>query len=336
MRRDDGSDPGAGQVADIPVAAASVRWERPTARSFWNSLADPERDALAAAGVEEVFRPGAVLCRAGEDTSQVMVIDSGWVKVSIRQGPGVAEKILAVRGQGDVVGERAALATGVRSATVTALDEVSAMVVPAERFAEFLRGHPRAAEVLERQVTERREEDRMRLFPGDRAGAERRLAWLLLDLARRRGGYQHTSAAVFTLPMSQTELADWAGTSADAVGRFLRSWRDRGIIARSERPRRLTVVDLDGLATLCDAGPQDTRTDQVPTGTQVSTPPQQAPAQVTAAQVTAAQVTAAQVTAAQWQQDWREPLNCSVVFSDVAGFSDPVRTPSPPAAPWPG
>ena len=312
MRRDDGSDPGVGQVADtpadtradvpadVPVAAASVRWERPTARSFWNSLADPERDALAAAGVEEVFRPGAVLCRAGDDTSLVMVIDSGWVKVSIQEGPEVAEKILAVRGQGDVVGERAALTTGVRSATVTALDEVSAMVVPAERFAEFLRGHPRAAEVLERQVTERREEDRRRLFPGDRAGAERRLAWLLLDLAQRRGGYQHT---VFTLPMSQTELADWAGTSADAVGRFLRSWRDRGIIARSERSRRLTVVDLDGLAALCDAGPPDTRADRVPNGTQALAPE----------------------AAAQWQQDWCEPLNCSVLFTDVAGFSDPVR-----------
>ena len=305
VRRDDGSDPGAGQVAgigvDIPVAAASVRWERPTARSFWNSLADPERDALAAAGVEEIFRPGAVLCRAGDDTSQVMVIDSGWVKVSLREGPDTAEKILAVRGQGDVVGERAALTTSVRSATVTALDEVSAMVVPAERFAEFLRGHPRAAEVLERQVTERREEDRTRLFPGDRAGAERRLAWLLLDLAQRRGGYQHT---VFTLPMSQTELADWAGTSADAVGRFLRSWRDRGIIARSERSRQLTVIDLDGLAALCDAGPPDTRADRAPNGAQA----------------------VAREAAAQWQQDWREPLNCSVLFTDVAGFSDPVRT----------
>src|SRR6266702_4390748 len=224
---------------------------------------------LAAAGVEEFFRAGAVLCRAGEDTSQVTIIDSGWVKVSVTDADG-GEKILAVRGQGDVVGERAALTTGVRSATVTALDEVSAMVVPAERFAEFLRGHPRAAEVLERQVTERREEDRMRLFPGERAGAERRLAWLLLDLAQRRGGYQHTSAAVFTLPMAQTELADWAGTSADAVGRFLRSWRDRGIIARSERPRRLTVIDLDGLAALCDVAPPDTRADRAPNGSRVA------------------------------------------------------------------
>src|SRR6185437_15964087 len=200
---------------------------------------------------------------AGDDTSHVMIIDSGWVKVSIRDGS--AEKIVAVRGQGDVVGERAALTAGVRSATVTALDEVSAMVIPAERFAEFLRGHPRAAEVLERQVTERRKEDRGRLFPANRAGAsragaerdaaERRLAWLLSDLAQRRGGHQH---AVFTLPMSQQELADWAGTSADAVGRFLRSWRGRGIVARSERSRRLTVIDLDRLAALSDTALSDT------------------------------------------------------------------------------
>jgi CRP-like cAMP-binding protein/tetratricopeptide (TPR) repeat protein len=310
----------AGQVADIPVAAGSVRWERPTARSFWNALADPEREALAAAGVEEFFRAGAVLCHAGEDTSQVMIIDSGWVKVSVRDTDG-GEKILAVRGQGDVVGERAALTTGVRSATVTALDEVSAMVVPAERFAEFLRGHPRAADVLERQVTERREEDRARLFPAERAGAERRLAWLLLDLAQRRGGYQHTSAAMFTLPMSQQELADWAGTSADAVGRFLRSWRDRGIIARGERSRRLTIIDLDGLAALCDVAPPDTRADPAPNGSQIAAaqaatlPRQQAqsPQQAQSSQQ------------AQWQQDWREPLNCSIVFTDVAGFSDPVR-----------
>lgn len=105
------------------MAAGSVRWERPTARSFWNALADPEREALAAAGVEEFFRAGAVLCRAGEDTSQVTIIDSGWVKVSVTDANG-GENILAVRGQGDVVGERAALTTQVRSATVTALDEV--------------------------------------------------------------------------------------------------------------------------------------------------------------------------------------------------------------------
>ena len=241
-------------VTEIPVTAGNVRWERPTRRSFWNALADPEREALAAAGVEQIFRAGSVLCRAGDEGSQLMIIDSGWVKVSIKAGAGTEarEEILAVRGQGDLVGERA-LTAQVRSATVTALDEVSAMVVPRERFAEFLLGHPRASEVLQHQIAERREEDRARLSLGEPAGAERRLAWLLLELARRRGGYQQASAAAFTLPMSQQELAEWAGTSPDAIGRFLRSWRERGIIARSDRSRRLTVADLDGLAAICEA-----------------------------------------------------------------------------------
>jgi CRP-like cAMP-binding protein/tetratricopeptide (TPR) repeat protein len=303
------------------VVARSVRWERPTVRAFWNALADPEREALAAAGVEEVFRAGSVLYRAGDDSSQVMIIDSGWVKVSVRDGNDAGEKILAVRGQGDVIGERAALTTQVRSATVTALDEVAAMVVPADRFAEFLRGHPRAVEVLHRQVMERQDEDRARPFPGERASAERRLAWLLFDLAQRRGGYRHAAAAAFTLPMSQQELADWAGTTADAVGRFLRSWRERGIIARTERSRRLTVVDLDGLAAICDPVPPDAG--KVAGDRAAPAGNGQPPAAALGRQKVTGE--AAPKVAARWFGVPGEPLNCSILFTDVAGFGNPLR-----------
>jgi hypothetical protein len=182
---------------------------------------------------------------------------------------------------------------------------VPATVVPAERFAGLLSGHPRAADVLQRQAIERREEDRARLSLGEPAGAERRLAWLLLELARRRGGYQQAPATAFTLPMSQQELADWAGTSADAVGRFLRSWRERGIIARSERSRRLTVGDLDGLAAICDAAPAEAEAGQARDD---SRPP------------------GATRDMAAWLGGPAEPLNCSVLFTDVAGFGDPKRT----------
>lgn len=309
----------ADRARDIPVIAGNVRWERPPTRSFWNALADPEREALAAAGVEHIFRAGAVLCHAGDESIQVMVIDSGWVKVSVKADAKgeTKEEILAVRGQGDVVGESAALTTQVRSATVTALDEVSAMVVPAERFSEFLRGHPRATEVLQRQVIERREEDRTRLSLGEPAGAERRLAWLLCDLARRRGGYQQVSSATFTLPMSQQELADWAGTSLDAVGRFLRSWRERGIIARSDRARRLTVVDLESLAAMCKAAPSGTpsaaRHDSAPTAAE-NGPAQRVPPQHSVTRHLAA-----------WLDISGDPLNCSILFTDIAGFGDPRR-----------
>jgi hypothetical protein len=56
------------EIAAVPVVAGNVRWERPTVRAFWNALADPEREALAAAGSEEVFRAGSVLYRVGDDS----------------------------------------------------------------------------------------------------------------------------------------------------------------------------------------------------------------------------------------------------------------------------
>ncbi len=246
----DGTSQEPQRASEIRVVAENVRWERPTARSFWDALAEPERRALDASGMEKVFHAGSVLCREGDESSQVMIIDSGWAKVSVEVGGG--EQIFAVRGPGDVVGERAALMARVRSASVTALDEVRATVVAAERFTEFLLGHPRASEVLDRQVRERREEDRVRHFADELAGAERRLAWLLLELAQSRGGYQQAAPAVFTLPMSQQELADWAEASPDAVARFVRSWQERGIVRTGSR--QLSVVDLDGLAAICGAG----------------------------------------------------------------------------------
>ena len=38
-RKETGSKPVG--VKEIPVKAGNVRWERPTTRSFWNALADP-------------------------------------------------------------------------------------------------------------------------------------------------------------------------------------------------------------------------------------------------------------------------------------------------------
>ena len=105
----DGTTQEAHQVSEIPVVAANVRWERLTRRSFWDSLAAPERLALAASGVEEMFRVGSVLCREGDESSHVMIVESGWAKVSVTVGADAGEQIIAVRGPGDVIGERAAL-----------------------------------------------------------------------------------------------------------------------------------------------------------------------------------------------------------------------------------
>ncbi len=304
------------------MRAGSVRWERPASRSFWDSLADPERLALAASGMPAEFRAGSLLCRQGDESSQVMIIGSGWVKVSVpaddvRAG-GVGEQIIAVRGPGDVVGERAALVMRARSANVTALDEVRALVVTAERFVEFLVGHPRAAEVLERQERERREEDRARQFPGEPTDGERRLAWLLVELAQRRGGAGQDSPALLTLPMSQQELADWADVSLDAVGRFVRSWRERGIVLTDRR--QVSVVDLDALVAISGT---------YPAGHEIGAGTDGGEGQLSVAQrgqgAGGADMALVQM-GGPLDSILKSSLNCSIFVTDVAGFGTAAQS----------
>jgi CRP-like cAMP-binding protein len=87
-----------------------------------------------------------------------MVIQSGWTKVCVDVAG--RERILAIRGVGDLIGERAVLRVRSRSASVVALDAVATLLMPAEDFAAFLDDHPRVLAVLERQVYDRLTEER--------------------------------------------------------------------------------------------------------------------------------------------------------------------------------
>src|SRR5437588_315093 len=73
------------------------------------------------------FAAGARLIAEGNQADYVIVILSGRTKISVEENG--RERILAERGPGQLVGERAVLQISVRSANVTALDTVQALVV---------------------------------------------------------------------------------------------------------------------------------------------------------------------------------------------------------------
>ena len=125
--------------------------------NFWRSLAPAEQQALAAVGRERTFARGATLMREGEQANYVMVIRSGWTKITVADDDG--ERVVAERGPGQLVGERGALRLDVRSATVVALEMVRALVMRTEDFASFISAHPRALEVVENQIYDRLTED---------------------------------------------------------------------------------------------------------------------------------------------------------------------------------
>lgn len=158
--------PAPGDIWSNNMSRASMsRQSRPigsAAPVFWQSLTTAEQNALEACSQRKTYPSGAVLCRQAEPAEFVFIINSGRTGIYVGR-PGERGPI-AIRNPGDIIGERAAFEVRSRSATVVAIDEVQALVIPTADFAVFLEHHPRIVEMLERRVYERLTEDRRSLL----------------------------------------------------------------------------------------------------------------------------------------------------------------------------
>jgi CRP-like cAMP-binding protein len=125
--------------------------------SFWDVLDPTEREALRSVASWRTFAAGARLMEEGEQADHVMVILGGRVKVCTHENGN--ERMLAIHGRGQLVGERGALQVSVRSATVIALDMIWALVVQTKDFAAFVSAHPRVLDIVQRQLYQRHTED---------------------------------------------------------------------------------------------------------------------------------------------------------------------------------
>lgn len=91
---------------------------------------------------ERKFPAGSVLMRQGDTGAGLFVITSGHVKVTQATDPDRAEENLRTMGPGEVLGEMALLDDLPRSATVTAVDDVAALLLPIWEFRTILHGNP--------------------------------------------------------------------------------------------------------------------------------------------------------------------------------------------------
>ena len=210
---------------------------------FFELLRPDERAALEAAGRRQRYPRDAVIFREGSTSASVIIVLSGRVKVSSDTASGT-EVVLAVRGPGALLGELSAIDGGPRSATVTALEPVTALAVPSADFEQHLLDHGRTAFVLMRELTRRlRDADRKRIEFGafDTTG---RVAARLVELADRFGEPTDDGLRI-DLPLSQDELAGWTGASREAVTKALRILRQEGWIQTGRM--RVVITDLDAL-----------------------------------------------------------------------------------------
>jgi CRP/FNR family transcriptional regulator, cyclic AMP receptor protein len=218
---------------------------------FVAELTAGARDTLLDLGRSRRYTTGEVVFSEGSDSEFAVVVLEGRLKVSSTSEDG-HDTVLAFRGPGDLIGELSLFDGAPRSATVSAVEPAELLLITADRFMELLRAHPEIGPILLRILTSKlRDADRQRLEYGA-YDTTARVARRLVELADEHGvpGPSATGGVRITLPLSQSELAGWTGSSREAVARALASLRRGGVITTHRRS--IIVVDMVALRELAN------------------------------------------------------------------------------------
>jgi CRP/FNR family transcriptional regulator, cyclic AMP receptor protein len=110
--------------------------------SLFSSLDRKELQALAQSCQERKYSAGSTLFSQGDTGVGLYVITSGTVRITQAVHPDKAEEVLGTESVGGVLGEMALLDDLPRSATVAAVDDVTALLLPVWEFRAALQSHP--------------------------------------------------------------------------------------------------------------------------------------------------------------------------------------------------
>ncbi|MBV9011299.1 MAG: Crp/Fnr family transcriptional regulator [Pseudonocardiales bacterium] len=190
---------------------------------------------------------GHTFMREGEDSDFVLLIRKGTVKVI----SGKPERIIALRGPGETVGEMGVLLGKPRSATVVAWDDVTVLHVSDIEWRRFVDEHPRAKDALIVELGNRLDEASKKIGDSDLA-VERRLAKALAELVERGLTTTHDDGTR-SVRLAQKDLATLTGSSVEAVKKAVKVFKDNGLVDTGRLV--LCIRDVAALADVADGKP---------------------------------------------------------------------------------
>jgi CRP/FNR family transcriptional regulator, cyclic AMP receptor protein len=187
------------------------------------------------------FKRGEIVFHEGDPGDTLHLVDKGHFSVRVTTPLGDVST-LRIHGPGGFFGELAVILPAARSATVVALTNGETLTVSAGAVAELRRTEQAITDVLLHGLVAEVRRLSGALVEALFVPVDRRVVRRLADLARTFGTAESTGT---TIPLTQEELAELAGTTRPSVNRVLRSLEDDGIIEIARG--RLEVRDHPGL-----------------------------------------------------------------------------------------
>ena len=184
---------------------------------------DRQLAALSALGAERVCPRGVILVQEGDLGEQLYLVRSGRLKVYLDDADG-REFIVDVLGPGRLFGEMA-LEDEPRAASVMTLEPARIVVIPRQRFREFLAADPDAAWSFIAMLIRRSRDLTRNVGSLALLDVYGRVARLLLDHAVEASG-----GLTLPVPVTRVEIAKRVGASREVVSRILTDLREGGYI----------------------------------------------------------------------------------------------------------
>ena len=192
---------------------------------------------------EVTYKKGEVIFHAEDPGSVIFILKSGSVKISINDRKG-REEILKIIYPYDFFGEMSLLDGEPRSATVTALEKSTALVIERVYFINLIKKFPQLAlnmlTVLSRRIRKTDEKISVLRF----ADAYGKVAKVLLDVASEKG-VAGKNSIVINSRIGQQEMADMAGITRETVNRILAEFKKSGCI--NIEKNRIIILNEDVL-----------------------------------------------------------------------------------------
>ena len=207
---------------------------------------DPRTEkALLSSGAQRTFASRCWLFYEGESTDDAYLVISGLLKL-IKTASNGSEVLLAIRGAGDLVGELSTM--DARPRLVSAVTMTDACVVPLRRehLMAVMRERPDLTFALLANLTGQLRSMALQTLAVTAGDSRALVARRLFQLASEprfesvRSGQQ--GSIVVEMPVSQRELATWAGVSHRSTVGVLEQLRHDGIITTSRL--HLEILDL--------------------------------------------------------------------------------------------
>lgn len=211
------------------------------------ALEPQQLQALLRNATRRELKPGEAIISQGDDDGDFAVfLLSGGLKISMVSAGG-REIILNYCAPGEVVGEIAMLDSGARTATVSAVEPSSVLLLPSRTFIAAATANPASLIGVMRTLARRVRQLNLVIESDRTFSMAPRLARALMrltdpDCADGRLRYNP----------SQSDLGAFAGLARENVSRLLSEWETRGIVGREGRA--LVIRDPDYLQTLAEFG----------------------------------------------------------------------------------